>query len=79
MVVESTLEVLGSDAAAVRRSSLQTAAARLNADAHSASASVAVPLASDWKPVNLRIVGFVQERAGRRIFGAGWSALRRDQ
>lgn len=56
-----------------------TAAARLNADAHSASASVAVPLASDWKPVNLRIVGFVQERAGRRIFGAGSSALRRDQ
>jgi hypothetical protein len=56
-----------------------TTAGRLKADEHAASATIAVPLAPDWKLPNLRVVAFVQEQASRRILGGGSSPLRRDQ
>ena len=56
-----------------------TTAGRLNADERAASATIAVALAPDWKSANLRIVGFVQEQASRRILGGGSSPLRQDR
>jgi hypothetical protein len=35
------------------------------------STSASVPVAPEWKPANLRVVSFLQERASRRIVGAG--------
>jgi hypothetical protein len=37
--------------------------------------SVSSPLARDWKPENLQVVAFVQERESRRIIGVGAIAL----
>jgi hypothetical protein len=38
--------------------------------------SVSVPLAPEWKPESLRVIGFVQEHQHRRILGAGASSLK---
>jgi hypothetical protein len=35
------------------------------------STSASLPVAPEWKPANLRIISFLQERASRRIVGAG--------
>jgi hypothetical protein len=35
------------------------------------STSASLPIGPDWKPANLRIISFLQERASRRIVGAG--------
>jgi hypothetical protein len=42
---------------------------------HAWSTSASVPLAPEWKPENLRVIGFVQEHQRRRILGAGASRL----
>jgi hypothetical protein len=35
------------------------------------STGVSVPVAPEWKPTNLRVISFLQERESRRIVGAG--------
>lgn len=55
--------------------SMETAG-HLKADEQSTSATLTLTLASGWTPANLRIVGFVQEQASRRILGGGSSPLR---
>ena len=42
------------------------------------SATVPVPLDSEWQQSALRMIGFVQERSSRRIIGAGSTALAPD-
>src|SRR5258706_2084145 len=44
---------------------------RVGSDVSARSTSASVPVAPEWKVANLRIISFVQERASRRIVGAG--------
>ena len=37
------------------------------------SKTTSVSGAREWKPENLKVIGFLQEQQGRRIIGAGWS------
>jgi hypothetical protein len=48
-----------------------TTVGTLSAHEHTWSTSASLPVAQEWKPANLRIVSFLQERASRRIVGAG--------
>ncbi len=41
----------------------------------SISANALIPLSRDWPPQHLQIVAFLQERASRRILGAGATAV----
>jgi hypothetical protein len=56
-----------------------TAIGTLAAGEREWSNGVSVPLATDWTPMNLRIISFLQERGSRRIVGAGstsgWSDM----
>lgn len=36
------------------------------------SGSATIPVMPEWKPKDLRVVGFLQEQQSRRILGAGW-------
>lgn len=56
-----------------------TTAGLLNSAEVAAAATTVVELGSDWKPHNLRIVGFVQEQTSRRILGGGSAPLRLDK
>ena len=42
-----------------------------NAFGDSAPLSASVAVAPEWKPANVRVVGFLQERESHRIVGAG--------
>jgi hypothetical protein len=48
-----------------------TTAATLKAEGGDVSATARIPVSAAWREANLRIVGFVQDRATRRILGAG--------
>jgi hypothetical protein len=37
------------------------------------SGSVTIPMMPEWKPGELRVVGFLQEQQSRHILGAGWT------
>lgn len=37
------------------------------------SKTTSISIAREWKPENLKVIGFLQEQQGRRIIGAGWS------
>jgi hypothetical protein len=37
------------------------------------SGSAVIPIMPQWKPGDLRVIGFLQEQQSRRILGAGWT------
>jgi hypothetical protein len=37
--------------------------------------TTSVSVAREWKPENLKVIGFLQEQQGWRIIGAGWSEV----
>ena len=39
------------------------------------SGATSVVMASDWKPSDLKVIGFLQGQEGRRVLGVGWSKL----
>jgi hypothetical protein len=41
------------------------------------SKTTSVSVLREWKPENLRVIGFLQEQQGWRIIGAGWSNIGR--
>ena len=54
-----------------------TTAGTLTADDHQLTTSAHLSISTAWNAANIRIVSFVQDRATRRIFGAGAAALKR--
>jgi hypothetical protein len=42
------------------------------------SKTTSVSIAREWKPENLKVIGFLQEQQSRRIIGAGWSTVRNE-
>jgi hypothetical protein len=48
-----------------------TTVGTLSAHERTWSTSASLPIAPEWKPANLRVISFLQERASRRIVGAG--------
>ena len=53
-----------------------TALGSLKAPGRTFETAAIVPIASDWIPGDLRIVGLLQERRSRRIVGAGSARVR---
>jgi hypothetical protein len=40
------------------------------------SKTTSVSVLREWKPENLKVIGFLQQQQSRRIIGAGWSTVR---
>lgn len=68
LVIDRQLERVGSDIRAVQRA---IKVGSLSPAERTSSMNASVPVASELKTANLKIVSFLQERPSRRIVGAG--------